>query len=374
MIQCKDKKGGKIILPSAHRDSSIELFRIITMMCIIAHHYVVNSGILGEITRENVMTGNSLFSLIFGWGGKTGINCFVLITGYFMCKTNISIKKYLKLYFEIVFYAIMFNLIFIFSGYKSFSMLEFIKLVVPIYDIGKEFVGSYLIFYLFIPYLNILIKAMDEVHHIILILICLLCGVILQTFLRAPAAFTYVGWFMVLYFIAAYIRLYPKGLFECKKKCAVLAIISLLLSWGSIVVNAWIYAKWGIGVDLYRFVHINRIMAVLTAITAFLFFKNIHLKYHPVINKFAASTFGVLLIHANSDTMRQWLWQDMLNNVGAYHSSFLVPHAIVSVICIYAICALIDMARIQLLEKPFFGWLEGWLAKGQDILDHIWSI
>ena len=36
------------------RDSGIELFRIITMLCIVAHHYVVNSGIMDEITRENV--------------------------------------------------------------------------------------------------------------------------------------------------------------------------------------------------------------------------------------------------------------------------------------------------------------------------------
>lgn len=62
----KPVRGGK-------RDSSIELFRIITMLCIVAHHYVVNSGILQEITRENVMTFPSLFSLLFGWGGKTGI-------------------------------------------------------------------------------------------------------------------------------------------------------------------------------------------------------------------------------------------------------------------------------------------------------------
>lgn len=29
----------------------------------------------------------------------------------------------------------------------------------------------------------------------------------------------------------------------------------------------------------------------------------------------AASTFGVLLIHANSETMRNWLWKDTLDNV-----------------------------------------------------------
>lgn len=52
------------------RDSSIELFRIITMLCIVAHHYVVNSGIIEEITQSNVLEGKSLFALWFGGGVK----------------------------------------------------------------------------------------------------------------------------------------------------------------------------------------------------------------------------------------------------------------------------------------------------------------
>jgi hypothetical protein len=36
-------------IPSKTRDSNIELFRIVAMMLIIAHHYVVNSGLAGMI-------------------------------------------------------------------------------------------------------------------------------------------------------------------------------------------------------------------------------------------------------------------------------------------------------------------------------------
>ena len=37
------------------RDSSIELFRIITMLMIVAHHYIVNSGVLSEINHDNIL-------------------------------------------------------------------------------------------------------------------------------------------------------------------------------------------------------------------------------------------------------------------------------------------------------------------------------
>jgi hypothetical protein len=84
----------------------------------------------------------------------------------------------------------------------------------------------------------------------------------------------------------------------------------------------------------------------------------LNIKYNKVINTIAASAFGVLLIHANSDTMRQWLWKDTLNNVGMFNSKFLFVHAIVSVAAVYIVCTLIDILRIRFLEKPFFKWYD----------------
>lgn len=79
------------------RKSNLELFRIITMLFIIAHHYVVNSGLssLDGPIYSNPFSLKSIFLLLFGAWGKTGINCFVLITGYFMCKSKITSKKIL---------------------------------------------------------------------------------------------------------------------------------------------------------------------------------------------------------------------------------------------------------------------------------------
>lgn len=52
------------------RNSNIELYRIILMLIIIAHHYVVNSGIMDSITKQNALNYKSVFSCIFGWGGR----------------------------------------------------------------------------------------------------------------------------------------------------------------------------------------------------------------------------------------------------------------------------------------------------------------
>ena len=72
-----------------NRDSNLELYRIITMMLIIAHHYVVNSGLtsVDGVLYTNPTSWRTLFLLTIGAFGKTGINCFLMITGYFMCKS-----------------------------------------------------------------------------------------------------------------------------------------------------------------------------------------------------------------------------------------------------------------------------------------------
>lgn len=70
------------------------------MLFIVSHYYLVNSGLL-PVIENFTPPGNELslkvcFFYLFGMWGKTGINCFVLITGYFMCKSQITLRKFLK--------------------------------------------------------------------------------------------------------------------------------------------------------------------------------------------------------------------------------------------------------------------------------------
>ena len=106
------------------------------------------------------------------------------------------------------------------------------------------------------------------------------------------------------------------------------------------------------GICYYFVADSNKVLALITGVSTFLFFKNLKIGYSKAINTIAASTFGVLLIHANSDTMRRWLWGDVCNNVGAYQEGNIIIHAIASVMVIYFVCTIIDMIRNRLIEQP----------------------
>ncbi len=345
------------LLPK-QRESNLELFRIITMILIIAHHYVVNSGLMtDEYIYSDLTSWRSMFLLLFGAWGKTGINCFMMITGYFMCKSQITLKKFVKLLAQIYFYKIIFYCIFLFTGYTPFSVSGFIKIILPVSSVEHNFTGCFLLFFLCIPFLNILIHNMNEKQHIRLIV---LMGVIYIFFGTVPTLnvnMNYVSWFSVIYFIASYIRLYPKKFFENTKLWGILSLISIILSLSSVIVCSFANQKLGISVYPFSFVSdSNTFLAVSTGVTTFMFFKNMKIGYSNIINTISAATFGVLLIHANSDSMRKWLWQDFLDNTGMYNSEMLIIHAVGSVLIIFIICSLIDILRIRFIEKPFLNF------------------
>ena len=341
------------------RDSNLELYRIIVMLLIIAHHYVVNSG-LTDILAKDPLNGRSVFLYLFGAWGKTGINCFVLLTGYFMCQSHITLKKYIKLLFEVLFYRIAISAVFWVTGYAEFSVEELIKNLMPIKGVDTGFTSCYLLFFLFIPFLNKLIQALNEKNHIRLMILCLFTYSILGNIPWISVVMNYVSWFAVLYLIAAYIRMYPKKISENVKFWGWMTAGTFFISAMSVVCCTWIGTKINRTLAFYFVADSNKVLAVILAVCSFMLFKNIKLNTSRLINSTSASTFGVLLIHANSNTMRQWLWKDVFNNMGMYDSPWLIVHAIGTVMIIFVACVIIDRCRIAFIEKPALRLWDRW--------------
>ena len=338
--------------PGGTRNSNLELYRILVMLLIVAHHYVVNSGVL-ETVYNSPLEANSIFLFLFGMWGKIGINCFVLITGYFMCKSNITVRKYLKLVLEVEFYNVMIYAIFLLSGYEAISLSGIAKAILPIISISTNFSGCFLVFYLCIPFLNILVRNMSEKQHLSLLGLIFFTYVFMGTVPKFSVTMNYVSWFTCLYLIASYIRLYPKVIFDKTKLWGVFTVALGVLCIASVLCCVWLGTRIDKRMAYYFVSDSNTLLAVCFGISSFVFFKNLKIKQSRVINTIASSTFGVLMIHANSDTMRRWLWQTVLNVKGAFslNTPVLVLHAVLAVLGIFVVCLVIDQIRIRTVEK-----------------------
>ena len=347
-IELKNKPGG------GTRNSNLELYRIIVMLLIVAHHFVVNSGVT-DVMYKNQLSANSVFLFLFGAWGKTGINCFMLITGYFMCKSNITLRKYVKLISEVLFYNIVISLLFLVFGIGSIKDVFEGLLIVRNVNSGN-FTACFLVFYLFIPFLNILLHNINQKQHQYLIVLLTFLYVFLGTAPKFSVVMNYVSWFSFLYIVAAYVRLYAVK----NRKWGLWTIFFIVTAIASVITCLFLGDKLDKQIA-YRFVSdSNTFLAFTIGFCSFMLFKDLKIKQSRAINIIGGSTFGVLCIHANSDTMRKWLWGIILNVKGAYLLPFgkLVLFSFISVLGVFTICSIIEVMRQKLAEKKILNRIE----------------
>lgn len=133
------------------RSSNFELLRIISIIMIIVLHY------LEYYTLENVQIGTWNYYIVYLIESICimGVNCFILITGYFLIsKEKIKIKKVINLVLIVAFYGFIFYFIMMFINKTSFNIKDLIKAMIP-FIIGKRwFVRTYIILFLIAPYIN----------------------------------------------------------------------------------------------------------------------------------------------------------------------------------------------------------------------------
>ena len=336
------------------RSSNLELFRIIVMFFVVMHHYVINSGLFETILAKSVFSVGDYVMILLAGFGKIGINCFVLITGYFMCTSKITFRKYFKLLLEVMLYKIIIYLVFLACGYEKISGGAILRTFLPITSLSDGFTDCFLVFYLTIPFLNILVDNMDKRIHFRLNVLLLVAYSLFVSLPWMTVRYNYLTWFVVLYFIASYIRRYPVAFLENKKACGIAAALLFVFCLLSIAGGMYGVSKGAAGyTKVYTFVSdCPKPLAVAFSVTAFCFFKSINLRYNKFINTVSATTFGVLLIHSNSDAMRQWLWQDLLKVKHYADSSLSVVYMLACCVGVFIVCSIIDLIRVYVVENP----------------------
>lgn len=117
------------------RNSIVELFWLISMWCVFAHHFVIHNA--DDISVFASPLTRLIFKGVFLPIGKVAVGCFVFIAVWFIAdRASFSIKDAVKkliiLNNEVVFYSITLGIISIFTGSLPLSASFFINTVFPI--------------------------------------------------------------------------------------------------------------------------------------------------------------------------------------------------------------------------------------------------
>ena len=345
-------------MKEVQRQSNFELLRIVAMAVIVAHHYVVNSTVMDQFAQEGGNSFNYLFLKLIGAWGKTAINPFVMISGFFMCTSALTARRFLKIFLEWMFYAfVVYGVLLVFGFERCSSRRLFYLFFAPFAYVDRGFTHSFLGFYLGIPFYNLIIKNTDGKGLYLLAGGLLALFVLPITFFRNGAVFHHVFWYMTLYFVGACIRLYPLEWMGRNKVVVPLLLGGIVVAsgaiFGRILYPCFMTKAFGVVASVHES---STLFAFVIGAAVFLAFKNLRLGYQPWINTIASCMFGVLCIHAASAAMRFWLWR-VVCRVPDYayaNLGILALHATCCVVSIIVVCCLIDLARQRWIEKPFF--------------------
>ena len=339
------------------RNSNLELLRIISMFLIIAHHYAIH----GFATIKFSFTLNKFLIDFLSLGGQLGVSCFVLISGYFMINSKFTFQKLCKIVGEVLFYSIGIGLLFIFclKPVESLSVFNLLQTFFPVGYVSYWFITNYILLMLFSPFINIIMKEINQKCHRNIIFFSILIWSFFSVFLGASFEFNKLVWFVVLYFIAGYIKKYVNFEKQNAKKHFMMAFLLyalLILTDIALMCMGYFFNKNMLIDSSNYFMKINSPFILFTAISLFLGFLKRKPFQSKVVNLISSTTLGIYLIHDNR-ILRPYLWRNIIKAPIFYSSPFLIIHAILSIFFIFIVCSGIDFLRQIIFEKYYCTFL-----------------
>lgn len=361
------------------RNYALDLLRIVSMVMVVFLHCYNKAGLSNNITPA-YGTANWYFIQSLNILCYVAVNCFVLISGYFLCTSSFRLRRWVSVWGQALLYSVGIYLLLALTGLggTTFSFLEFAKSCI-VFPSGRYwFVRAYLLMYLLSPILNILIRAMTKRQHFLCC--CLLLGLfsLLQNvfyfsdFSGMGGGYSYL-WFCVLYLAAAYFRLYvPQRVPRQRWMLAGYLLCVLFICAVRFTAYAVTPAIFGGVRGESIFNYYNAVPVVAASLFLFQFFRGISIQKPAakrLIGAIAPLTFGVYLLHEHP-TLRPLLWSKL--NFPALAASPALPAAVLAAaLGIFAVgCGIEYLRRLLFRVTGLTAALQHLCDKLQNHLQH----
>ena len=351
---------------STMRQSNIELLRIFAMIIIIAHHFAMQPAFANYYPVES-MSANRLWMQFIEIGGKIGVDIFVLISGYFLVSAqSFKTGKAIRLWGQLFFYSVLFYTVFVAAGVRSFDVNELCEHLTPVMSSQWWFASTYFVLYLLSPFLNVMLRSFDKKQYVRFLLLLFVCWCVIPTFtLRSPESNNLL-WFIFLYALAGYFRLYNVTVKHSGILMIAAAGAAALLTF---MVSVLLEILGTVSTLLCRyaatFYDMQRLPILVISVLLFIGFLKLDMRYSRFINVVSSATFGVYLIHDN-EYVRSFLWETVFRSVSFADSGWLIPYSVFAVAVVFVGCTVVELLRIHTVEKwcmPLFSRLAEWFDK-----------
>lgn len=334
----------KVLKTPKIRQSNIELLRVVAMFFVlIVHADFLTYGIPNQELLETspFFAKSQLFWEAFG---ISCVNIFIMISGWFGIK--FKLKGLFNLLFQVLF---SYNVVYLF-GLITGNIEPGIGTYLNATLRWNWFIPTYFLLYFFSPLLNYIVEKLPKPWFTALIILLIVVQSILSWGLNLFDIFNNglnVVFFIVLYLLARYLRLYGGRLLELPKY---VYIISALVCVGIITVHGYYEAQLGASIKTMKhvFSYCNPCAILIAANLLVLFSRlNFNVKF---INVLAGSSLSVLIFHIPT-CLFQYFKQIILT-IGEYTNGLLYLVAVALFLSlVYIISVGIDQVRIGLWKR-----------------------
>lgn len=332
------------------------------MFMILMLHYNGATGALLQLGLP--ATGVGIFANVIEAFAISGINTYVLISGFFLSRSSVKISRIIKLICQVYFYTFLISIAMVIVGtftlHENNSLYKLVQYLFPISSEHYWFVTAYVIMYVLAPVMNAAMEKLTRKQARIVIFGLLLWFCFIKSFvpvLFPTDKFGYdYGWFICLYLIAAYIRRYDVKLFYTAKKSLLVYLISSLIIATMSISLYYVNLNWG-GFAHFQEVPFNyNFLFTLTAsLGLFSFFRYFNMKESKVsdaLRIIGPLTFGVYLLHMHIEIRDRWVsWiSGLIGEVPMYSVPLYAWHALRTILIVFVAGIFIDFLRKMIFD------------------------
>lgn len=306
------------------RDLNLEILRILCMLFIVMGHV---GGRAGYDLPVALMPHH--------------VNCFILISGYFLITAQFKFERVLRTAIETIFYSFGITLVLYLFG--KATNYDLIKSIIPFGPtvFNYWFVTKYLALLLLSPFIQKAVSNITKQQYQVLLLTMVFLSSTLFIFFPLGELFGNgfsLMWMITLFLTSGYLRLYPLKIsrsFSFIGMCLCLVVYNLCSHYFSDIVK----------------LHYNSLITYCLAIFTFLWFKDWKLSntswFAKVVMFVAPHVFAVYLIHEQGVLRTKYMveWFNMFVGV--------MPNWVYLFVFGFAViilCALIDKLRVRLFK------------------------
>lgn len=298
---------------SKERNLNIELCRIFAMFIIVLNHF---AGYIVDL-QPGVFENSDLwrvFLRFMNFGGKIGVNVFVIITGYFMVRSKFKLRKLFAMWTEVLTFSVGIYIISLLLGIVEFSLKDLVIAVMPVSFNCYWFFTVYIVLYILSPIINKLINAMNKRE-----LWCVAIGgfavfCLWPTIVMRDIFHSELLWFIYLYIVGGGLRNCTSRVQTQKSSLYfILMVINILFVQVTTVLIDYSPTLYSIFDDILYFRNMNIVTGFSCSVLIFLFFRSLKLdgvRCRKTILFFSTSAFAVYLLHMNH-YIYKLIWTDL---------------------------------------------------------------